>query len=119
MDPIGTTYRVTGWVKTENPPKPPGPPTWRNWAGLFTACMDGDPPDPDDPLTFRSFNNCGYNLSSDPGVFKNTAGSGGWRYIDYAVTKRANSWATLHVDCFADAGNQAWCDDITITRVDG
>ncbi|MEK7537804.1 MAG: Ig-like domain-containing protein, partial [Patescibacteria group bacterium] len=95
-EPVGSRYRLTGWIKVEQPDGVQ--------SGLITQCMN------------PNFNNCGYDLSNDaPGL--STGNSNGWKKIDAIVTKSANPAAVLHVNCFANPKAKVWCDDLTLTKI--
>ncbi len=95
---VGTTYRVTGWVKV-------GHVSGSEVAGLITRCSDGSA--------------CGFDLFGQaPGLWGASNSLSDWTKLDFMVTKTSGlPSVNLNIDCFANAKNKIWCDDITVTKM--
>lgn len=99
QEPVNTQFHVTGWVKVEAPAGVS--------SGLITQCIDN---------TTGTFGACGYDqFSGAAGLY--TGNSNGWQRVDMIIKKTSLPSGKLHINCFANDGAKAWCDDVIITRI--
>ncbi len=105
-------YRITGWVKAEIRSGSEG--------GLITQCNGSAA----DRQACQAGAYTSYDLFSNaPGLFRATGSkdisSHGWQRLDFSVTNATGRALGLRIFCFASPGSKVWCDDITVTLING
>lgn len=105
-------YRITGWVKAEIRSGSEG--------GLITQCNGSAA----DRQACQAGTYTSYDLFSNaPGLFRATGSedvsSHGWKKLDFTVTNATGRALGLRLFCFAALGSKVWCDNITVTLING
>ncbi|MBI3115140.1 MAG: hypothetical protein HYZ09_01445, partial [Candidatus Kerfeldbacteria bacterium] len=103
------TFRIEGWVRVQRV----GPSV--GGAGLITQCVnpDGTPNNSDCNPSASSYDLYGNALGAS-GVLGNNSG---WQFVRFNVSNFARFNVGLRLNCFAQPGWQAWCDNISVTHV--